>query len=285
MQRLTEVDIRRFAADFRAHAGAAVNDVRVPHVVAAHILGHLIGAEWVLENVFGKGDASAFLRSAPGSGDDRLRHQDRVLALADVLFNLQDTPGAEARMQRVKREDVESLVAELEAAKLLIRAGHPVRFIEERGTRGADYDIETTIGDLTVACETKCKIENTALSPGTITNVLKSARGQLPASGGNIVFVKIPENWVRDPAIGPVVDDALTRSFRGTTRISAVVFHWEEWLQNDTGQAARVTRSRVEHNRRAKTSLRVFDGFLKPVREASWQYIIRMLGECGVTAL
>ena len=83
---------------------------------------------------------------------------------------------------------------------------------------------------------------------------------------------------VRGPEIAPIMSQALASSFRSTTRVSAVILHWEEWLQGQTGGAARLTRFRIEHNPRAAVSLRGCGDFLDPLPDhQSWQYIMRIV--------
>jgi hypothetical protein len=271
-------NVRRFVEEYELHSGGPADHLMRSYVAACEILCTIVGPKWAFRHVFGKGgEPTPFLRANSGEHLDRYKHQDRVIALADELFNLQHVPGFSARIARMQTSDVESSVAELEGAKLLVQTGIPVRFVEETGRSGSDYDLEATLTIGPVACETKCKIETTDLSAATLRNVFGTARDQLPPDQPGLVFVKIPERWVTDPAGESVMKSALAQSLKSTGRISAMVLHWEEWYQGRPNGAARVTRFRTEHNPQARTSLATFGSIVAPLRTGSWQHLAQMV--------
>jgi hypothetical protein len=275
MTEVSESDIRGYVRDFTEHSGRASDPLTQVYAASCEVLINLLGIQWVAQHVFGKfPGASPFFRANSNEEPDQYRHQDRVVALADTLFNLQSVPGFAARLERLKYSDVESAVAELEGAKLFALSAIPVRFVDETGERGADFDLEVTMGTLLVACETKCKVETTALSEATVENVLQTARGQLPNDRPGIVFIKIPEQWAKQPEVERTLEDAVTKSLRGTGRVSAVVLHWEEWLGAHPQGAARATMFRAYHNARARTSLSEFGNIVSPSNFTPWRHIV-----------
>jgi hypothetical protein len=191
--------------------------------------------------------------------------------LAETLFNLQHVSGLQSRIDQLPGKDLEASVAEFDSARLLFMNSIPIRFVEEIGKTGSDYDLCVDINGMSVACETKCKIEGTELSVSAIKSRLKDARSQLPSDRPGIVFVHIPEAWVRNELINEVAPQALNETFRGTRRISTVILFWEEWELS--GEAAmRTVRFRTEHNPYARLPLTAYGKILRPMpTESPWQ--------------
>jgi hypothetical protein len=217
----------------------------------------LMGNEWVNQNVFPFEDISSrqvnvrreFLRTESIDHSDRFKHQDRVVHLAELLFNLRLVPGFSQKLVALQTAELESLYSELEAAGLLIRSGIDFYFVVPTGELGEDYDVEIISSTTThIPVELKTKVEDTKLSKNTLLSSLGSARKQMPSDRQGIVFVKIPEDWIRDQGIANIVKNALDEFFRNTSRVIAVVFRWEEWYSNEEGQRMRITKFRVERN-------------------------------------
>lgn len=280
MTGVSDADIRGYVRDFAVHSGGTSDLLTQVYAASCEVLINLLGTQWVAQHVFGKFPGAApFFRASSNDEPDQYRHQDRVVALADTLFNLQSVPGFATRLEKLRNGDVESAVAELEGARLFALSAIPVRFIDETGQRGSDFDLEVTLGSASAACETKCKLETTALSEETIENVLKTARGQLPSDRPGIVFIKIPELWAKQPEVERTVEDAVTKALRATGRISAVVLHWEMWLNARPQGAARVTMFRTYHNPRARTSLSEFGPIVATSSLSPWRHIIAIVEE------
>jgi hypothetical protein len=274
MNQLTEDDVREFADEYDRRTGEASTQLEREYLAACETLIAFLGPHWVFQHAFGKGgNPTSFLRANPKESPEMYRHQDRVIALADCLFNLQSISGIDAKIERLKRSDVESSVTEIEAAKLLFRSGIPIQFVVESGKKGCDYDLEATLASGVAACETKCKIETTELSPSTLRDALGTARKQLPADRPTMVFVKIPEHWMANHQANAVIKAALDGVFASTRRISAVVFHWEQWLDGHPQGAARLTCFRTEHNPRARYPLHAHGHIVSPSPSTSWRYL------------
>jgi hypothetical protein len=93
----------------------------------------------------------------------------------------------------------------------------------------------------------KCKVESTDLSEGTIRNTLDAARKQLPSGEPGLIFLKIPESWVRKSDIGTLLPRTVNDFLRGTSRVVAVILRWEEvYVQTGENGAIIAYKYRVE---------------------------------------
>jgi len=263
---LTRAEILAFAERFDNEAPVRKDPLLRLYAVALEVLINIMGRRWARDHLFSAG-GHAFLRNSADAEIDRLKHHDRIVSFADLLINLQDVPGFAQRIARLRTSDLESAIGELEGAKFLFLSDTPFGFVGESGAIGRDYDVDIEIGDPRPACEMKCKLEDTQLSESTIRGTLEGARRQLPDDRPGIVFVKIPEAWTRDPAVSAIMERALRRVFGSTGRISAVVFHWEEWHSSPSAGGIRLVRFRPELNQRARWPLAELVQILQRYRE------------------
>jgi hypothetical protein len=169
----------------------------IQFAMAANVLRTFLGNEWCDVNLIGEG--SPYLTPTAQDTTSRMKGQARIVALAEMIFNLQHASGAQARFEALTRVDFESAIAELEAARLLVINNVPFRFVLETGRKQQDYDIELTAqnGEV-VCCETKCKMESTGFSGRSLLDSLNQAVKQLPSASPGIVFIKFPETWVQN---------------------------------------------------------------------------------------
>lgn len=199
------------------------------YVVAQYVLAVSFGQEWMDRHFSPRRRQPDFFRSAEPAADDKVVGVVGAVHLAEMVFNLQDCDGVKKSVQMLEDGDVEAAFAEFEVAKLLSVNGHEFRFIEPRGVKGNDYDLEINLGGVAVCGETKCKLETTEKSPATIVKTLNRARNQLPPDKPGIVFVSIPPSW------GGAHDDGERSRFllsaaqeffrQGTGRIVSVAFY------------------------------------------------------------
>ena len=109
------------------------------------------------------------------------KYFQRIRTLVEMLYNFQKVEGLKEKVSEWVSKDIEAAIAEFEGAKMLLEAGRKIKFIIPSNQRRADYDIDTYLSDGTIiACEMKCKIENTIFSDNTIAKTIKKANGQLP---------------------------------------------------------------------------------------------------------
>lgn len=257
MKRTTIDSLARCARFLREHGPTGASDADfVAFGMATEYLRALVDNEWTNQMVFGEHpivarssrSGRAFMMAEAAAVDDQYRNQQRTLRIAELLFNLQDVDGIDARLEELCSGNVESIYSELEAGAFLLRRAVQFKYVNPSGIKGADYDAEIRLPDgAKVNCELKCKAEVTDLGEGAVRNPLQAARKQLPSGEPGLVFLKIPEAWVAQPETAHVVPTAIDAFLRGTSRVLAVVLRWEQQhLQGADGGALVLYRFRLE---------------------------------------
>ncbi len=181
---------------------------------------------------------------------------DRVVDLADSLFAVQHSEGFDFKLDELRalsperpKVHLEDIAIELQIANMLVRSGHKIEFVRAIGQRGQDFDLRLILGTGEIAnVEIKCKREKTPASANSLRNSLQDMRRQLPTGTAGIGFVRLPYEWVSADGFADEVRPVLDEFFRNTTRVNAVVFVWEAWLDVGDGARARVQRFRNELN-------------------------------------
>lgn len=234
------------------------DEVFLAYGLATEVLRFYLGNEWVNMNVFPFDEVAtaqvrsrrSCLRTESSEHKERFRHQDRVIQLGELLFNLCGVEGFNQKLEDLRNSDLVSIYAEFQCVRHIARCSVIFRFVIPLGVTGQDYDVEmlTTEGE-PIPTELKSKAENTALSKRTILSSLDTARRQLPSGSLGVVFINVPEAWVANPEVTKLVSQALDEFFRNTMRVVAVVFRWEEWIFLRTGQSVILTKFRVVRNK------------------------------------
>jgi hypothetical protein len=277
MQPITDHDIHTAIEGFEHYHGQLVTDATAYHVAAAAVIMRCLSPEWAHRLAMGKDGSTPFSGMVEGDLLNAHRSAHQLIKLAEMLINFQAVEGFYKRMKDlVDRPDVEATVAELQGAELLFRSGIPFRFVTEVMKKGSDYDLEAMLGGNPVACEIKCNVQDTKLNASSIKTALNKAREQLPTDKPAIVFLRIPEPWVRDVAVDAEFKKALADVLGRTGRISAVVIRWTEAYAtpHDAGSAVVKERFRTEHNPKARYSLAEFGHIiLSPLRTDLWRTI------------
>jgi hypothetical protein len=233
--------------------------------MAATVLRALLGDDWCEQNVVVPGASDQHLSQGAGDASGRMKAQARIVALAELLFNLQAVPNAFDRFERAKRSDLEITMAELEAARLLALNNVRFGFVVERGSRYTDYDLEVQLrADRVLCCETKCKVGSTPLTAASILNSLKTASRQLPPTKPGLIFVKYPDVWISNAALESAHLQATDRFFRGSRRVVAIVVHWEEWHHQPSGALLRVAKYREIPNTGSRFDVLSEERLLRP---------------------
>jgi hypothetical protein len=261
--RITQSDLLHFVNHRDTQMGKNANCTLRQYRAALFVLDHFLGPEWVEAHVFRDPKDTRFLHPAHVNWQDQYKHQDRVVALAEIFFNLQDIDGFGIRVQRIRTGDVETSLGELDGARLLYISGVNFRFVPEKGIAGEDYDVEAVLDSTNVPCEMKTKLESTDLTVETIRRTLQKARRQLPSEGLGIVFFKVPETWPQQPKALETVQEALSGFFRNTGRVALVVLHWEHWLRLTSDRVGRVVMFRSELNPKPRVTLSAIGDLVK----------------------
>lgn len=287
--RVTLESMKSFVNDFLDHQRAQEKprpniELRL-YELSLDTIASFVGPEWVMDNLWGPSSVENYLRAGTDLRLDQFKHLDRTVALAEMCFNLQAIPGFEARMENLKTSSVETIVGELEGARLISTTGLPFEFLVPTGVLGNDFDVRVSLVTGRINCEMKCKLETTELSHGSILSTLNKARKQLPANEPGIIFVKIPEKWVRTQDIERVVGQAISEFFRNTNRVGGLVFHWEEWEPILPNSFARATIYRPESSTNSSFGEHVrrdcFDR-LYSVAALKWFRFIQLMGNASL---
>ena len=182
-------------------------------------------------------ESRRFLRTDSSTDDDRLRHQERVVHLAELFYNLRVVPGFSEHLAKLRTDRIEPYIAELEFANHCRSRGVSVRFVVPSGKESHDYDLELLPSDAAspIFCEVKCKVEETEPSENTIAQSLKKAKSQLPKAQPCLIGLKVPEAWMGSPETVGLLESATGEFLRRTRRVLAVVLRWEEVASYEQG--------------------------------------------------
>ncbi len=261
MQKLEHIHIERIVAHYSAIPD--IDSEAKLYGLATVLLRHYLGNEWASENVNIEHEevhkrgrtGRSFFRTDSEEAEESLRHQERIVRLSELLYNLQNVDGIEERLVSLQSGMLEATYAELEFAGHFHSRNVRVKFRERSGTKSQDYDFTATFGaNLEVCCEVKCKLEETDLGKNTIINTLIDARKQLPENALGIIGVKIPEAWVRINESGPILVSALNDLFRNSNRVIGVVVRWEETQLMPEGGGWIVYKFRVHWNQNMQSA-------------------------------
>jgi hypothetical protein len=191
-----------------------------------------MGDDWAIAHLteFGRKKNKSIEMFGNEQNFKETKYFQRTRTLAEMFYNFQRVEGIKEKAKLLTTEDIESALAELEGAKMLLEAGRKIRFVVPSNQKGKDYDVETYMPDGTlVACEMKCKTETTVFSDDTIAKTIKKANDQLPKDIPSTVFMKIPGEWVKKPNFAWIMSDALGKAFNHIQTTCVVYFHWELW--------------------------------------------------------
>jgi len=241
--RLTVRNLLDFYASFAEDDEVKQKPDLTSVVISFRVIQYFFGDEWINKNVNPYAKKPGYMRITFGkTAQDEIRGM-RLVDLAELLLNLQDTPGFADLVGRLKTADVEPSLAELYVGRILYINDVPFRFVAPKGQKGDDYDLEVTYPDGTVVCgETKCKIESTTLTESTIANALQTARGQLPKDRPGVIFLKFPQQWLEGDqrqASAQLMAHAAIKFFVGTakrpaaSRIASVKYYVEPMSHAD----------------------------------------------------
>jgi hypothetical protein len=228
--RLTLPDIESTKAAFppevRSESG------KTKWYLATAIIRHFLGDPWVRTHmVWDPANPSAspagFFRMDFSSDEARERKSVRILDFAEMLFNLQNVKGFDDRVEHMKTSDPEATFAEFDFGRLLYVHNIDFAFVVPRSRAGEDYDCLLTYADGRTACaDAKCRLESSEMRPEAVHHALEAARKQnLPKNAPGVIFVKVPESWLKTDEVRLGVADVAKRFLRQTERIVSVILY------------------------------------------------------------
>jgi hypothetical protein len=198
---------------------------------AIGILGLFFRPDWIQSRILPR---RGFIHPPVTGPHDEFKMQDRIIALAEHLANLQEIDGFSWGLDEIRTDSIETGLGKLIAAGMLRRRNIPFHFVVPSGRIGHDYDAEAIIGATTVAIEMKAKVEGNDPSPEAIAYRLRVARKQLPKQTPNLVFLRVPGAWGESETGQSAIAQGVEREFKSSRTISLVVTHWERWYPSPT---------------------------------------------------
>jgi len=252
--------------------------------LAVKVLRHYLGEDWTNENIFSlHRDVSKrnragrrYFKTEEGVPENQFRYQHRVILLAELLFNLQEIKGVEQRVESIQTGNLESTFAELECASHIKQAGLNFSFVMTSGVKGQDFDIDIILSSgKRVHCELKAKAEQHELNKTSIYRTLDASRKQLPVDERGVVFLKIPDEWIKQPKLASIFQENLQKFFRQTNRVVAVVLLWEQWSFSQSVGGVVTTKFRVEINHNSQLLDKETQDMLEKLNNPSWQSWVR----------
>ena len=212
--------IANFPADWRD------DDSKRSFWLAVSVVKYFFGQKWVDEHVSPERTSVGFLRVPLGEGEDTQISTFKIIDFAELLYNLQDIPGFDTCIDRMRHGVIEATFAELDLGRMLYSGNVDFRFVEPQQKKGLDYDIEITLSDGLVVCaDAKCKVEATDFSVDSVRRSLEKARTQFPRDRPSIIFMKVPYRWFEEPGHGVSLNSIAETFLRGTGRIVSVKFY------------------------------------------------------------
>lgn len=276
MTRLSRDQLVAFVNQQRSSAN---DDVDLISILSQNVLAEYLGADWVYRYI--RGPEGEYFRSTSQAPGDGFLFNDRMISLSELLFNLQDADGIGGVLRRLRGGEIEAAVAELEAAYFLKLCGIPFRFRVPQSSLGLDYDLEIDLpGHECLACEGKCKLEETSLTFLSMKYTFEKARTQLPKSSPRIILIKLPGSQMSETATRREVGRAVIDLFKRSGRVSGVVSWWEIWETRSDGGATKHVKFRNDANPRARTEIPM-SAFEPAPRDPNWLDFLQLVGIPG----
>lgn len=162
--------------------------------MAGALLFELYGRAWMSEKIMPK-IILTFRNKGKDGFLDEFKFQSQLLILAESLYNFKNIEGVENILENLKNVPLESIIAELESARILFHRRINFKFVTKSYKKRADFDIHIINNQNYIFCETKCKIDKTGFSVNSFNNSLHKAKKQLPIDNPALIMIKIPYTW------------------------------------------------------------------------------------------
>jgi hypothetical protein len=218
---LTRHEVRKFGRTSKSITPSKKDKFWIIHSTSVMTLSVFLGKEWVEKNIFS--ERIKFL-SAVNNNRRSILITERIIELAEMLFNLQYETGFFSVLERLKTAEIEATFAELEVARLLRQYKVKFDFNIPANKAKEDFDYNLYLNGTHVAADAKCKLETSEISAkGILGRLKKTQNEQLPKGKPGIIFLRLPENWPLDKETVEMIKSTIQTFFRSTTRVIAVV--------------------------------------------------------------
>jgi hypothetical protein len=244
--------------------------------LAVAVLRYFFGPDWVEENVGLGRDDPGFLRLTSAAVDKERSEIStfKIVDLAEILLNLQDIPGIDTVIDKMKHSDIESTFAEFDFGKMLYCSNVIFRFVTPVQKKGLDHDIEIVLSDGLVVCaDAKCKLEGRAFSENTVMNSLQDARKQLPADRPSFIFVKAPPDWMYERLPKGPLNEIARDFLRSTQRVVSIKFYISEIVYKDNFITHNQMFKEISNPNNRFDKTRNWDIFANPQDSGAWSNV------------
>jgi hypothetical protein len=207
--------------------GKTYNHGDVSQIVANDIAIHYLGEDWYGKYVkHTSRHATYFMVDNTKSKQEITTGIMRWLEFAETLLNLQRITGFETVLDELFNGKIESAWAELEIARMLATFGWKLQFVRPIGRAKQDYDLEIFYPDgYKVCAETEAKIEATTPSARSILRSIQHARKQLPDDAPGVIFIKVPERWIRNIRLADRITNVANGYLNHSEHIRSIKFY------------------------------------------------------------
>lgn len=166
---------------------------------------------------------------------DNKKHRQRIVHLAEMLYNLKDIKGIETVLNKLDKESLEPLFAELEVGKFLFHCRNlDFEYNVPVGINGQDCDLKIYFKKEMYYAEIKCKVQETNFSASTVSKSIAKAFSQMRKNEQNVIYIKVQEDWINHLNF-EILKSQILKQLDFTSRIATIILFWDEFeiLENN----------------------------------------------------
>jgi hypothetical protein len=205
------------------------------YILAIAVIKHFLGINWVEQHMGPTTGKRGYLQVNFAEADHQIQ-LFKAVDLAELLFNLQHITNFHYCVDRLRRGDIESALAELDIARMLYINCVKFWFVAPIGQTGWDYDLEVVYPSGVIAClEVKCNLEARDVNVNSVRNALVKARKQLPDLPG-IIFIKLPPQAIAADDIVKRIDEITDNFLQNTGRIVSVKYYASPYAYDESSK-------------------------------------------------
>jgi hypothetical protein len=216
--------------------------------MAYPIISYYLGNPWYAERACLHKKPDPFMvNEIDEESENRWVYQDRLVGLADALFQLRDCQNFDVLCERFQGRETKPCFTEAIVAKSLSKDGFEVEIVRESGAKGKDFDLLARKGSLEISVEVTAK-DAPELTVATIRNTLDKKRKQVAADRPAILYMIIPEEWTENGAEAErIFSEAMESHFRNSQTFNAVCVVWYAKIVLGDGRIFVLTYCPFEH--------------------------------------
>jgi hypothetical protein len=199
----------------------------VSQIIANEIAIHFLGEHWYNRYVKHTSRHATYFRVDNTASTEQITTGiTRWLEFSETLLNLQHITGFEIVLGELFNGEIEAACAELEIARMLAMFGWKFAFVCPIGGAKQNYDLEVFYQDgYKVCAETAAKLEATAPRAKSILTSIRDSREQLPDEEPGVIFIKVPERWVRDIELANRITNVANGYLNQSEHIRSIKFY------------------------------------------------------------